>query len=283
MKIIDGRALAKVIKDKIVLDIKSLNGPRPGLAIILVGERADSALYVGLKEKQAKEVGIDTHVYRCDEDITEEQMLKMIDFLNKDKEVDAILVQLPLPKNLNTNKIVNTIAPEKDVDGFTEKNLAKLMDPKQISSAIMPPVYGVIFAMLSSLELDLRNKKIVIIGNSEIFEGNLAEILKRQGAETVLADKKDPNLKTTTLNADIIITAIGQAGYLTGEMLKPHSVIIDIGISTMADGSITGDVKFSDTEKMEGYITPVPGGVGPMTIAMAFWNTLEMFKKHRLK
>lgn len=278
MKLINGRALAEKIKDGIAREIHALNGPRPGLAIILVGERPDSKLYVSLKEKQSRSVGIDTHVYYCDQLVTEEEIIKTITFLNNDPAVDAILVQLPLPAHLDTDKIINTIIPEKDVDGFTKKNLDALM-MEDNATAILPPVYAVILAMLSSIKQDLEGKQVVIIANSNIFEKNLAEILQRQGAHIHLVKSDDSNLTSFTLRADIIITAVGKAHYLTQEMIKPKTTIIDIGISTDSEGKVAGDVDAEKLKDIEGYLTPVPGGVGPMTIAMAFWNTLEIFKR----
>lgn len=283
MKRIDGKALAEKIKDGIASEIHSLSGPRPGLAIILIGNRPDSTLYVGLKEKQAKAVGIDTHLYRCDDDIQQEDLISTIEFLNNDPEIDAILIQLPLPAHLDTTTIVNTIHPEKDVDGFTRKNLDMLMSEHQNTEAILPPVYAVIIAMLQSINFSLQNKKVVLIANSDIFAGNLAEVLRRQGAAVTLVENTNEKIAEVTLTADLLISAIGKTHYITKEMVKPGTVIIDIGISTGLDGKIKGDVDFENLEDIEGWVTPVPGGVGPMTIAMAFWNTLQMFKKRQTK
>lgn len=268
MKLIDGRALAETIKDKVAAEIHGFNGPRPGLAIILVGERSDSTLYVSLKEKQAKTVGIDTHVYRCDADINQEELLKTITFLNNDPAVDAILLQLPLPEHLDTDLIVNSIRQDKDIDGFTKKNREMLFATD--NNSFMPPVYGVIFSMLSSINFDISNKKVALIVHSDIFEDNLIEILKKQGAE-IISDTK---------TADLVITAIGEAHSLKSDMIKDDAVIIDIGISQNEEGKVTGDVDALSMKDKPGYLSPVPGGVGPMTIAMAFWNTLLAFKKH---
>lgn len=280
MKLIDGKALAEKIKDGIAREIHAFNGPRPGLAILLVGDRPDSKLYVSLKEKQSRAVGIDTHVYYCEQDITQTEIIKTIEFLNNDSAVDAILIQLPLPNHLDTDVIVNTIRSDKDVDGFTKKNLETLMKTDS-SGAILPPVYAVILTMLSSINQSLQDTTVVLIANSDIFEDNLAEVLRRQGAQVLVADSTDAQLTETTRQADIIITAVGKAHYLTNEMVKEHVTIIDIGISTGTDGKVKGDVDADSLTTTQGYLTPVPGGVGPMTIAMAFWNTLEMFKKHQ--
>ncbi len=269
MKLINGRILAEKIKDKVALEIHGLGGPRPGLALILVGERPDSKLYISLKEKQAGTVGIETHVYRVPESITQAELIDTINFLNNDSSVDAILVQLPLPEHLDTDTIINTILPEKDIDGFTKENMRRLLSD-DTESGMMPPVYGVIFSMLESINCTLSGKKVSIIGNSNIFAGNLEEVVKRQDA--VMSEVKD---------ADIIITAVGKANSLTASMVKDDAVIIDIGITQKADGSVTGDVDAMSMENKSGYLSPVPGGVGPMTIAMAFWNTLLAFKKQK--
>jgi methylenetetrahydrofolate dehydrogenase (NADP+)/methenyltetrahydrofolate cyclohydrolase len=281
MKLIDGKALAEKIKDSIATEIHSFSGPRPGLAIILVGNRPDSTLYVNLKEKQAKAVGIDTHLYRCDDDIKQEDLISTIEFLNNDPSIDAILVQLPLPKELDTTVVVNTVKPEKDVDGFTQKNLEMLMSENKNTEAILPPVYAVIIAMLQSINFSLQDKQVVLIANSDIFAENLAEVLRRQGAAVALVENTNEKIVEMTLTADLLISAIGKTHYITKEMVKPGTVIIDIGISTGPDGKIKGDVDFENLESIDGWVTPVPGGVGPMTIAMAFWNTLQMFKKRQ--
>lgn len=272
MKLIDGKILAEKIKDQIALEIVSFGDKRPNLAIILVGDRPDSTLYVNLKEKQAKEVGIDTHLYRCAEIISQDELLATINFLNNDPEVDAILVQLPLPNHLNTNIIVNAINPDKDIDGFTKENRRRLMSEAK-ETGFMPPVYGVILAMLESISCELKNKKVNLIVNSDIFEDNLEEVLRLQGAEII----------ANTKAADIVITAQGKAKSLTADMIKDDAVIIDIGISHQ-DGKVVGDVDALSMKDKSGYLTPVPGGVGPMTIAMAFWNTLIAFKqRHQVK
>lgn len=280
MKLIDGKLLADKIKDGIAAEIHELDGPRPGLAIILVGERPDSTLYVSRKEKQAKSVGIDTHLYRCPATISQDELISTINFLNADDSIDAILVQLPLPAGLDTNTIVNTISPAKDVDGFTRTNLELLMN-EDADTAILPPVYAVIIAMLQNINYDLDGKKIVLVANSDIFQDNLAEVLRRQGAAVELADSNDPKLAEHTRSADVLISAVGRARFINKDMIKKDAVIIDIGI-TMIDGKPQGDVDFESVKDTVSYITPVPGGVGPMTIAMAFWNTLQMFKKNRL-
>lgn len=277
MKIIDGKILAEKIKDKITREIHELNGPRPNLAIILVGERPDSELYVNLKEREAKKVGIDTHLYKCPENISEQELLEMIKCLNDDEFIDGILVQLPLPAGIDTDTIMLALDPKKDVDGFQPDNLAKLLSSCNFPD-LMPPVFAAVLEMLNSIDYEIKNKQVCIISNSDIFGKSLAHILNCGGAKATAVKADDENLKKQASQADVLITAVGKAKFIKKDMIKPGAVIIDIGISKLGN-KITGDVDFEDVKNKAGYITPVPGGVGPLTIAMAFKNTLEIYKK----
>ncbi|MEK7097582.1 MAG: bifunctional 5,10-methylenetetrahydrofolate dehydrogenase/5,10-methenyltetrahydrofolate cyclohydrolase [Patescibacteria group bacterium] len=315
-QIIDGRALAEKIKDKVVKEIVEmgkqkqkavpetheckcghgteehahehedseghefatfLNAPRPNLAIVLVGNRKDSEIYVALKEREAKKVGIDTSLYRCPEEITEEELLGMIKYLNSDELIDAILVQLPLPENLNEDRIVAAIDPKKDVDGFHPENLKKLLGSCE-NKAIMPPVFDTVLEMLKSIDYDLEDKQICVIANSDIFGDSLAKILECRKAKAIAVKSDDKDLKEKTSKADILISAVGKPNFITNEMVKTDAVIIDIGI-TKENGKIYGDVDFHGVEDKVSFITPVPGGVGPMTIACAFRNVLALYKR----
>ncbi len=268
-KRIDGTKLAEQIKDKVTKEIFELKGPRPNLAIVLVGNRPDSELYVSLKEKEAKKIGIDTHLYKCAENITEEKILEIIDHLNSDELIDAILVQLPLPKNINTNKIIDKINPAKDVDGFHKKN-----------KLIIPPVHDTILKMLESIDYNPEGKKIVIISNSDIFGDSLAKLLTKLGGNCEKTKADNNNLEKITTKADILISAVGKPHFIKEEMIKNDAVIIDIGI-TKKDTLVFGDVDFDSVYKKASFITPVPGGVGPMTIAILFKNTLKLFKNNK--
>jgi len=281
VKIIDGSILAEKIKDKITQEIYALKGPRPNLAIILIGERADSQLYVDLKEKEAKKVGIDTHLYKCPQSITEQELLKIIKYLNDDETIDAILVQLPLPKNLATatDAIIKAINPTKDVDGFHPVNLAKLAKGCS-ADAVMPPVFAVVLEMLDSINCLLKDKKICLMVNSDIFGNNLANVLQCRGAQVDIATVNDSDLISKTVSADILITAVGQPRFIKKEMIKQDAIIIDVGISRQ-DSKVIGDVDFVDAKDKASFITPVPGGVGPLTIAMLFRNTLELYKNKK--
>jgi methylenetetrahydrofolate dehydrogenase (NADP+)/methenyltetrahydrofolate cyclohydrolase len=278
MENIDGKALAEAIKDNLVAEIRAL-GERPNLAIIMAGEREDSMLYVGLKEKQAKAVGIDTHLYRCDADIKEEELLATIDFLNNDDMIDGILIQLPLPEGLDTDKIIARMSPDKDVDGFHPKSLQKLLTSCHLE--IEPPLVGVILSMLESVKLDLSEKSVVALVHSPILGASIKHVLECRGAKVTLLSGNESDLGARTNEADVLISALGHPKLVTGEMVKNGAVLIDIGITRMADGSVCGDIDQAAMTGKSGFITPVPGGVGPMTIALAFKNTLKLYKQRR--
>jgi len=282
MQIIDGKAIAEKIKDEIVKEIicdktakELLTCSRPNLAIILVGEREDSKLYVSLKEREARRCGIDTSIYKCKEDIAEQELLDMVGFLNNDEAIDAILIQLPLPKNLNTNKTIAAIKPEKDLDGFHPDNLAKISEDQV---KIMPPVFGAVLECVDNLKYDLKNEKVGIIVNSEIFGNNLAKVLKNRGAKVEVVKSDDEKLKDKIKNKDVLISAVGKARFINGDMIKKGAVLIDIGI-TKENDRVVGDFDFEDVDDMASFITPVPGGIGPLTIARALRNTVDIWKK----
>jgi len=287
-KIIDGRALADKIKDKIVQEIVKLlvlpndGNRRPNLAIILVGERPDSALYVARKEKEAKKCGIDTHVYKFAEDASEQELLDCVGFLNRDDLIDGILLQLPLPPQFNADKIIAAISADKEVDGFHPDNLKKIHAGEPYR---LPVLAAVILEILTEIKCDLRGKKIALLAHSDIFMNGVGEIMQQCGAiilpcryEVGDSDK----LQTCVKQADIVITAIGKKHYLTADYLKPDAIVIDIGIIREGDETF-GDVDFESASKVASFITPVPGGVGPMTIACALRNVLELYKVHKVK
>lgn len=273
-QLIDGKKIAEKIKDSITQEIFKI-GKRPNLAIILVKGRSDSELYVNLKEKEAKKVGIDTHLYKMPSEVSEEEILETIKFLNNDKTIDGILVQLPLPEGLDTDKIIKTIEPKKDVDGFHPENLENL---KKGNEATIPPVYGAVLEMLNDIACDLENKKVCILSNSKIFGDNLATLLNKEDAECTVVTPKDKKLKEIASDSDILISAIGKPSFVKKDVVKKDAVIIDIGI-TKNGKKVSGDIDFENVEDHCAYITPVPGGVGPLTIAMTFQNTLNRFKR----
>lgn len=275
--IIDGKKIAEKIKNQITQEIFKLK-TRPNLAIILVGDREDSKLYVSLKEQEAKKVGIDIHLYKCAKNIQEKNILEIIHYLNYDKCIDAILVQLPLPDKFNTKKIIKVINPIKDVDRFHPDNL-KILFQTCNHSHIMPPVFTSILEILKNIKYNLKNKQICILSNSDIFGKSLAKVLEYKNGivQTLYAD--DKNLSNKTRQADLLITAIGKPKFIKKNMIKDNAVIIDIGIvKNKITNKICGDVDFENVKNKVKYITPVPGGVGPITIAMLFKNVLELHK-----
>ena len=278
MKIIDGKQLAEKINDQTVQEIVRLNH-RPNLAIILVGDNADSDLYVKKKIETGKKVGIDTHLYKCAADFGQEKILEMIDFLNEDPGIDAIMVQLPLPKEsgYDTDAIIARIKAEKDVDRFHPENIKPIISSCS-EHHILPPVFGVVFEMLKSINCDLKDKQVSILSKSEIFGGSLAKVFNCKGAQAAVCHPDDPEIILKTSQADILVPVIGRPKFVKKEMVKLEAVIIDVGI-TRDMGSIYGDVDFEDVKDKAGYITPVPGGVGPMTVALTLRNTLELYKR----
>ena len=257
---INGTAIAEKVKDGIAKEIHKLNGARPNLAIILVGEREDSKIYVALKEREGKKVGIDTHLYKMEEDTSETELLKAIDFLNKDEMIDGILIQLPLPDKFDTDKIIAAVDPKKDADGFHPQH----------PDYILSPVMAAIVACIKDINFDVKGKTACVLNNSEIFGLSVKDTLENLGMKV--------NLKDHPEEADLLITALGNPKSVKKEMIKKDAVIIDIGITKVGE-EVLGDVDFKDVKDKAAFITPVPGGIGPMTIAFLFKNVLEIFKR----
>lgn len=283
MNIIDGKKIAEKIKTEIAQEVFSLiqaGKRRPSLAIILAGDRSDSALYVSLKEKSAREVGIDTSLYLIREDDSEEDFIKTIEFLNQDDSVDGILVQLPLPKKFNTDKILKKINPAKDVDGFCVDKPAE----------ILSPVILAIKESLDSLQKDFKNKKAFLFYNSEIFKNEVKNFLDTRDIslesfcmkDELVNDNWIPACVEAVKKADIIITAVGKPEFIKKDLISEGMTIIDIGITKKAK-KVYGDVNLKSLEKMDVNITPVPGGIGPMTVACVLKNTLIAYKLSQWK
>jgi methylenetetrahydrofolate dehydrogenase (NADP+)/methenyltetrahydrofolate cyclohydrolase len=280
MNLIDGRTLANRIKDDVAKEVFGLciqaNTRRPSLAIVLVGERPDSQLYVNLKDKAAKGVGIDTNLYKFDDSVAEAKILDTINFLNADDTVDGILVQLPLPENLDTDKIVNTIAANKDVDGFAAASVAKLTKGEVIS-----PVFQSVLACLEEAKFDLRNKSVAIVAKPGIFIDSLDKLLEYLGAQVTSVGPNEIGTKTAT--ADLLISAVGSPHLIKAEHIKADAILIDIGISQNEAGKTCGDVDAESVKDKATWLTPVPGGIGPLTIAFALKNTLAFYKARNHK
>jgi methylenetetrahydrofolate dehydrogenase (NADP+)/methenyltetrahydrofolate cyclohydrolase len=286
MNNINGKLLADKIKDAVAEEVFDLCANpaspelchrRPGLAIIIVGSRPDSELYVSLKEKNAKTVGIDTSLYKFSENDSEAEILDAIKFLNTDDTIDGILVQLPLPDNFNTDKIIDSINPDKDVDGFHQENLKKL----ETSDVVVSPVFQSILACLADIKFDLKDKTVAIVAKPGIFTQSLDKLFENLGAKVLSLEPKDVGTKTA--EADLLISAVGQADLINHDDIKQDAVLIDIGISQNEAGKTCGDINAESVASKAGWLTPVPGGIGPMTIAFALRNTLTFFKEKNSK
>ena len=274
-KIIDGKKISADIKEEIKVEVERIteNGQRaPGLAVVIVGENPASKVYVNSKVKTCGALGIYSEKYNLDSEVTEAELLKLIEELNDKEEIDGILVQLPLPKHIDEDKIIEAIKPNKDVDGFHPINLGKLVIGKNGFKSCTP--YG-IMELLKRYELDLNGKDVVIVGRSNIVGKPLSIMLTNKNATVTLCHSRTKNLAEKTLNADIVIVAIGREKFLTEDMVKEGSIVIDVGINRNKLGKLCGDVDFENVSKKTSLITPVPGGVGPMTIAMLMKNTVK--------
>ena len=276
--IIDGKALAKKIRVNLKTECDKLKkqGINPKLAVIMVGDNQASKVYVKNKSKACNEVGIEYEEYLLGKDIKQEELLDLIEKLNKDKSVNGILLQSPIPQNLNINEAFNTISYLKDVDGFTPSSVGKLCIGEDTFISCTP--LGVI-KMFEEYDIDLNGKDVVILGRSNIVGKPLIQCCLQKNATVTTCHSKTKDLKEHTKRADVIISAIGQPKFLKEDMVKDGAVIIDIGINRDESGKLVGDVDFENVEKKASYITPVPGGVGPMTIAMLMNNVIKATKE----
>ena len=279
--IIDGKKEAAVLREEIKKEIsliKSKTNKTPGLTVILIGEFAPSQIYVRNKEKNSKEVGINSKVIRYSKDVTEEKVLNKIKELNNDNDVSGILVQVPLPEQIDKEKIINAIDPSKDVDGFNPINVGNLASGYK---AIVPCTPLGCLLLLKNIEKNLSGKHAVIVGRSNLNGKPMAQLLLKENCTVTVSHSKTKNLKEECLKADILITAVGVANLVKKDWVKNGSIIIDVGINKLGD-KIVGDVSFEEVKDKVKAITPVPGGVGPMTIACLLKNTLECFKARLL-
>ena len=279
--IIDGKKEAAALREEIkkeIISIKSKTNKVPGLTVILIGEFAPSLIYVRNKEKNSKEVGINSNVIKYSNDVKEEEVLKKIKELNKDKNVSGILVQLPLPDQIDKKKIINSIDPSKDVDGFNPINVGNLASGYD---AIVPCTPLGCLLLLKKIEKNLSGKHAVIIGRSNLNGKPMAQLLLKENCTVTVAHSKTKNLKQECSKADILIAAVGVANLVKKDWVKDGSIVIDVGINKQGD-KIVGDVSFGEVKDKVKAISPVPGGVGPMTIACLLKNTLECFKARLL-
>lgn len=276
-KLIDGKTIAanirQTVKEKV--NLLKLEGKRlPGLAVVLVGDNPASAIYVNSKENACKEVGFHSEAHYLGNDTTEEMLLALIDKLNEDELIDGILVQLPLPKHINSTLVLERILPEKDVDGFHPYNVGRLCQRIPKLRACTPK--GII-TLLNSTSVDLKGKHAVIVGASNIVGRPMSLELLLAGCTTTVTHRFTENLQQFVAQADILVVAVGKPNFIKSEWIKPNAVVIDVGINRLDSGKVVGDVEFEGTLEKVSYITPVPGGVGPMTVASLIENTLEAY------
>ena len=275
--IIDGKETARKIREELKYKVEELKkkGMFPKLAVIMVGEDGASKIYVRNKSKACEELGIEFEEFLLEENITQERLLELINNLNQRKDVHGILLQSPIPKHLDINEAFRTIAPEKDVDGFNPVNVGKLVLGQDTFISCTP--FGVI-KLLEEYNIECEGKNAVIIGRSNIVGKPMIQCLLNKNATVTICHSKTKNIKEITKNADILIVAIGKPKFVTKDMVKSGAVVIDVGINRNEEGKVCGDVDFENVEKIAGAITPVPGGVGPMTIAMLMNNIVKAAK-----
>ena len=274
MEILDGKALSNKIKAQIKEDVQELSkyNITPGLAVILVGNDPASQTYVSMKAKACKEVNIYSVVHEFPETISEEELLNTIESINKDSNIHGLLIQLPLPKHINTTKILEAVDPKKDVDGFHPYNVGRLVT--NLDGFVPCTPLGVM-ELLNEYNIDVQGMDACVVGASNIVGKPMASLLLNANATVDICHIYTKDLKAHTQKADIVIVGVGKPNLITADMVKDGAIIIDIGINRLENGRLVGDVDFENVSKKASYITPVPGGVGPMTIAMLLKNTIK--------
>lgn len=276
-KIIDGKAVSAAVKEQVKEETAGLKaqGIVPGLAVVIVGDDPASRVYVNNKKKACELVGFHSEEYALSAQTTQEELMALVEKLNKDDSINGILVQLPLPKHLDDKAVIAAIDPKKDVDAFHAENVGKIMigDYK-----FLPCTPAGVMELLASENIEIEGKNCVVIGRSNIVGKPMAMLLLHKNGTVTITHSRTKNLKEICLGADIIVAAVGIPKFLKGDMVKDGAVVIDVGMDRDENGRLCGDVDFDEVEKKAGYITPVPGGVGPMTIAMLMKNTLMAAK-----
>jgi methylenetetrahydrofolate dehydrogenase (NADP+)/methenyltetrahydrofolate cyclohydrolase len=272
--IIDGKTIAQQVRAewKLRADVLKARGITPGMAVIIVGNDPASKVYVTNKVKACAELGLYSIHKELPADVSEAQLLSEVEALNNDPKIHGILVQLPLPKHLSADKVIEAINPDKDVDGFHQKNVGALVTGETPFPSCTP--YGVM-VLLEKTGIVIEGKHAVIVGRSNIVGKPMALMLLHKNATVTICTSKTTDLAKHTRDADILVAAVGRANFITGDMVKPGAVVIDVGINRNAEGKLVGDVDFNSVKEVAGYLTPVPGGVGPMTITMLVANTVR--------
>ena len=277
--IIDGKAISAALYEQMRQEIDSLEvkyGRRPGLWAVIVGEDPASQVYVRNKENAARKVGLAGEVLRLPAETTQEELLALLDRLNNDTAVDGILLQLPLPAHINKDVAIAAIAPDKDVDGYA--GMKQGLTAR--AGCIAPCTPRACIQLIKSTGVSIEGKHALVVGRGELVGKPVAALLLNENATVTIAHSRTQNLKELALTADIVVAAVGKAELIKGDMIKPGAVVIDVGINRNAEGKLVGDVEFETASRRAGFITPVPGGVGPMTIAMLIRNTLDCYLQH---
>ncbi|MEK6942776.1 MAG: bifunctional 5,10-methylenetetrahydrofolate dehydrogenase/5,10-methenyltetrahydrofolate cyclohydrolase [Nanoarchaeota archaeon] len=275
-KIIDGNKIAKSILDNIKNKVKVMK-EKPGLALVMVGSNPASEVYVNFKEKDAKKTGVYCERYNLEEKTTQNDLLTLLNKLNNNPKIHGLLVQLPLPKQIDEKVVTDSILPQKDVDGFTTVNLGSLMADKTI---IAPATAVAVIHLIESTGIKIEGKNAVVIGRSNIVGKPVALMLIEKNATVTVCHSRTKNISDYTKKADILVVAVGKPNLITKEMVKEGAVVIDVGINRV-NGKLVGDVDFENVKNVAGFITPVPGGVGPMTRAMLMQNTLKAMEMNK--
>lgn len=273
-KLLMGKEVSDRIKDEMKIEVEQLkkDGINPGLAVILVGEDPASKVYVSNKKKACEYIGINSFEYRLPEETSEEELIALIEKLNNDNSVSGILCQLPVPEHIREEAVINAISPQKDVDAFHPVNVGKIMTGNY---DFVPCTPAGVMELIKESGIDVCGKECVVVGRSNIVGKPMSMLLLHKNGTVTVCHSKTQNLAEKTRSADILVAAVGIANFITGDMIKPGAVVIDVGINRIAPKKLVGDVNFETAEKVAGAITPVPGGVGPMTIAMLMKNTLK--------
>lgn len=272
--IIDGKAISAAVKEQVRAEVER-DKLSVGLAVVIVGDDPASRVYVNNKKKACEFCGIKSYEYALPAETTEKELLDLVDTLNADKNVNGILVQLPLPKHLNEKKVIERISPLKDVDAFHESNVGKIMIGNY---AFLPCTPAGCMELIHSTGVEVAGKDCVVIGRSNIVGKPMAMLLLHENGTVTICHSKTKNLAEVCSRADILIAAVGRPNFVTADMIKPGAVVIDVGINRLENGKLCGDVKFDEVSEKASWITPVPGGVGPMTIAMLMRNTVTAWR-----
>ncbi|GEK59352.1 bifunctional methylenetetrahydrofolate dehydrogenase/methenyltetrahydrofolate cyclohydrolase [Marinococcus halophilus] len=280
-QLISGKEVAASLREEIKKEVASWNNGEqiPGLAVVLVGDNPASRSYVKGKQKASKEVGIHSELKELPESVTEEELLQIVREYNDNEEIHGILVQLPLPDHISDKKVIETISPDKDVDGFHPINIGRMMTGQEAFLPCTP--YGII-KMLEYVGAPIEGKHAVVLGRSNIVGKPMGQLLLNKNATVTYCHSRTKDLESYMQSADILIAAIGKQEFVKGKDIKPGAVVIDVGMNRKDDGKLCGDVDFEEVSEKASYLTPVPGGVGPMTITMLLYNTLQSAKRfHR--